>query len=193
MVLQGISQTLIANGDLPTSRVEKILIAIKGLSTSEVDQVWVAVRDLSISQEGRKDQETYEPHQVADLEVREQHLEEIQESWTISEEQPLEPEIEEFLACLSPDPSCISGCDDQLSKELHDLTSRESQERKYYIEAWFQAVVRPQHPSIFLASSPEEKLASHIGATIEVSFPYLDMSLLINLFRTWLHWKFSYT
>jgi hypothetical protein len=53
MALQGISQTLIENGDLPTSRVEQILIAIKGPSAFEVDQVLVEVRDLSVSQGGR--------------------------------------------------------------------------------------------------------------------------------------------
>jgi hypothetical protein len=60
-----------------------------------------------------------------------QHLEEIQEPWTTTdEEQHLEPEIEEFLACLSPDPLYIQECDDQLSKELHGMTIKEDQETK---------------------------------------------------------------
>jgi hypothetical protein len=87
-------------------------------------------------------------------------------------------------------------CEDQLSKELHGITIRESQGDRDYIEAWFQTIIKPQYPSIlqhFLASSPQEQLASHVWATIEVYFSYLDMSLLVNLLRTWLHWKYSYT
>jgi hypothetical protein len=124
-------------------------------------------------------------------------IEEIEELWTTSdEEKTLEPEIEEFLACFSADPLCITECEDQFSEEPHDLSTRESQGNKDYIESWFQTVIRPQYSSIlqhFLASSPQEQLVSHVRTTIEVYFSYLDMSILINMLCTWLHWKYSYT
>ena len=195
MVLQGISQTLIANGDLPTSLVEQILIAIKGLSAFEVDQVLVAVRDLSVSQGGREEQETHEPHNVADLEVHKQHLEEIQESWTTTDKEwTLEPKIKESPTCLTP----YFINEDHISKDLLDMIMEDlvSQENLDYIEGWIQTVGKLPYCSLirkFTASFLEEQLVSHVRTTIEVYFPYLDMSLLINLFRTWLHWKFSYT
>jgi hypothetical protein len=50
-------------------------------------------------------------------------MEEIQELWAkIDEEQHLESKIEEFLACLSPDPLYILEHYDQLSKEFHGVT-----------------------------------------------------------------------
>ena len=139
MVLQGISQTLIANGDLPTSRVEQILIAIKGLSAFEVDQVLVAVRDLSVSQGGREEQETHEPHNVVDLEVHKQHLEEIQESWTTTDKEwMLELEIKESSTCLTP----YFINEDHISKDLLDMIMEDlvSQENLDYIEGWIQTV-----------------------------------------------------
>ena len=195
MVPQGISQTLIANGDLPTSRVEQILIAIKGLSAFEVDQVLVVVRDLFVSQGGREEQETHEPHNVADPKVHKQNPEEIQESWTTTDKEwTLEPEIKESPTCLTP----YFINEDHISKDLLDMIMEDlvSQENLDYIEGWIQTVGKLPYCSLirkFTTSFLEEKLASHVWKTIEVSFPYLDMSLLINLFRTWLHLKFSYT
>jgi hypothetical protein len=55
--------------------------------------------------------------QEKDLEVSSnpyQQEDKINESWIISdEEQILEPKIEEFLGCLSPDPLCTQKYDDQ--------------------------------------------------------------------------------
>jgi hypothetical protein len=63
--------------------------------------------------------------QEEDLEVSSnpyQQEDKINESWIISyEEKILEPKIEEFLGCLSPDPLCTQEYEDQFSKELHDM------------------------------------------------------------------------
>jgi hypothetical protein len=150
-----------------------------------------------------KQRRIHEQFPQEDLEVSSsyprQHEEEIKESWTITnEEQTLEPEIEEFLASLSLDPDPLYTQEiDETSKELHGMTTKgESQEYKDYIETWFQIVIRPQYSSTlqhFLASSPQEQLASHIPILIKVYFSNLDMSLTKILLRKWMHWKYSYT
>jgi hypothetical protein len=116
---------------------------------------------------------------------------ELKESWTTSyEEKILEPKIEYFLVYLSSDSLCITECDDQSLEEPHDLKDKNIQGNKYYIEVWFQTIIRPQNPSIlqhFLESSPQEKLASYVQATIEVYFSNLDTSLLVNMLCTWIH------
>jgi hypothetical protein len=131
----------------------------------------ISTRDESAFQKSVEEQRIHEHIlQEEDLEVSSsspcEKIKEIKESWTTSDEdQILEPEIKEFLACLSPDPLCITECDDQLSKEPYGMTTKGSQGDKDYIETWFQTVIRPQYHSIFqqfLALSPQEKLASHI-------------------------------
>jgi hypothetical protein len=134
------------------------------------------------------------------------HLEEeIKELWTPSnEEQILEPEIEEFLACI--DPLCIEECESQNFEDLWGVTKtymqadnidvQGSQGMKDYIEEWFQTIIRPRNHFLlqhFLASNQSYQLASHIQTTIKVHLPYLDMSLFLILLRTWFHWKYSYT
>ena len=67
---------------------------------------------------------------------------------------------------------------------MEDLVSQENLD---YIEGWIQTVGKLPYCSLirkFTASFLEEQLTSHVQTTIGVSFPYLDMSLLINLFRT---------
>lgn len=74
------------------------------------------------SQEVAKVQEIH-ALEVDDLEFfsscPDQHLEEIQEPWTIvDEEQPFELEIEDILACLSPDTWFYSESDGNTSEEV---------------------------------------------------------------------------
>jgi hypothetical protein len=76
----------------------------------------------------------------------------------------LEPEIEEFLACLSPD-SMYEEC---ISEDLHSMVMEDIEQgslgNQDYIESWFKTFIEPQHSILqqFLALNPCEQLASHI-------------------------------
>ena len=79
-----------------------------------------------------------------------QFVEETQES--------LEPEIEEFLACLSTDLVCTPKtnhleednlCIMEKEDMLRDLNKEEKQEYLDPIEIWFQLVIRSHHSYIF--------------------------------------------
>ena len=112
------------------------------------------------------------------------------------EDQTLEPEIEEFLACISQAPLCIQNFEQAPQEELCVMTIKESQINKDHFKIWFQLVIRPQHHSIFqhsLASNLYDQLTFHVQTFIKVYFSNLDMSLLMILLRKWMHWKFSYT
>jgi len=100
------------------------------------------------------------------------HLDKSQEPWTIAyEDQPFEPEIKEFLACLSLDPWWPVE-NEELPKEIEGMISKEeSHESEDYIEDWFQKVTTPQHSSILqkiLTPNPKVKLVSNILVNIEV-------------------------
>jgi len=115
---------------------------------------------------------------------------------TSDDNQTLEPEIEEFLSCLSQDPLSIHECNEQSLEELYGMITKEIQGEKDHIKTWFQRVIRPPYHSIFrhfLASNLYEQLISHVQAFIKAYFSNLDMSLLIILLHKWVHWKFSYT
>jgi hypothetical protein len=114
-------------------------------------------------------------------------------------------EIEEFLSCLSSDPSCIQERNQQVLEYLHGMTKedmetvsneQENQGEKDPIETWFQTVVMPQYHSILqhlLAPYQSMHLVPHIQVSIQVYFSNLNMSMFVIMLRTWLHWKFSYT
>ena len=127
-----------------------------------------------------------------------QHKEEIQDSWTISnDEQKQEPEIEEFLASLSPDldSSYISVYDETIPN-IYITNDEENPKYKDCIETRFQEVVKLQYHSLlqhFLLSNQIGRLVPHIQVSIEVIFLYLDTGMFLTLFHTWLHWKSSYT
>lgn len=58
----------------------------------------------------------------------------------IDKEQLLEPEIQKFHECISPD--YLNG--DKISEDFHGMIEG-SQERKDYIESWFKTVVGSQY------------------------------------------------
>jgi len=61
-------------------------------------------------------------------------IKEIKEVWTTTnEEKPLELNIEGFMACLSPDPLCITKHDDQLYKEFHGMKIKENPRSSDYV------------------------------------------------------------
>jgi hypothetical protein len=123
--------------------------------------------------------------QEKDLEVSfnpYQQEDNINDSWIISDEdQILNPKIEEFLGCLSPDPLCTQEYEDQISKELHNMKNTIKQGNKYYIEFWFQSVIGLQHHSILqhsLAPFLLEHFSPHIWMFTKVHFLNLDMHLV---------------
>jgi hypothetical protein len=112
---------------------------------------------------------------IQEPKVKEKHhqedLEGTKEPWEeFDEEQTLEPEIEEFLSCMSSDPKT----DQQLSEDLHGMTrediqtsanKQENQGNSDYIAVWFQRSIGPQHSFIlqhFLAPYQLEQLVPHI-------------------------------
>ena len=106
--------------------------------------------------------------------------------------------MEEFLAYLSLAQDSMYTQDiNETSKELHGMiTKGERKECKYYIETWFQIVIRPQYSSTLqhlLASYPQEKLTSHISVLLKVYFSNSDMILTEILLCKWMHWKLLYT
>ena len=108
----------------------------------------------------------------------------------VDKEQLLEPEIENFHACLSPD----SMNEYHISEDLHDMIAG-SQGIQYYIESCFRGVVRSQFSILqyLLISSQSRQLVSHIRVHIKEYISNLHMSLSIILLETWFHWKYSYT
>jgi hypothetical protein len=74
------------------------ILAVAGISASQEEHILTAVKNLVVSPQ-------------EDLEVPSdsycQFVDETKESWIeFNAEKPLEPEIEEFLACLSTDLVC---------------------------------------------------------------------------------------
>ena len=73
---------------------------------------------LSRYQNGHLKEEIHEKKQV-----------DTKEPWTtFGEEKNLEPEIEEFLTCLSPDPLCIQETNDLKEGELHGMVEEDDSE-----------------------------------------------------------------
>ena len=132
-------------------------------------------------------------------------VEEIPESWIeCNGEQPLEPEIEEFLACLSTDLVCTPNTnhleEDNLRstvKEdmLCDLNKEEKREYLDPIERWFQIVFRSHYSFTFhyCLISSSKQLVLHTPVCIKIYLLNPSMDIFLTMLRTWIHWKFSYT
>lgn len=92
----------------------------------------------------------------------------------------MEPQIKEFLSCLSSDPSCIQESNQRVLEDMHGMTKedmetiandQENQGDKDPIETWFQTVVAPQHQSILhqlLAPYQSMQLVPHVWVSIQV-------------------------
>ena len=110
------------------------------------------VKNLSTSPKVIKEQAFHEPRRQEDIETSSSHLfqpiEEIVEPWiTYDGEQPLEPEIEELLTCLSPDLLYIQNTNHPKEGNLHGMAvedipnEKEDQGYHDYIEQWFQTMI----------------------------------------------------
>lgn len=98
--------------------------------------------------------------------------------------QTLEPEIEEFLACISQDPLCIQNFEQVPQEEFYAMTINENQTNKDHLKNWFQLVIRLQNDSIFqnyFSSNLYDQINFHVQKFIKVLFSNLDVSLLMIL------------
>ena len=90
------------------------------------------VKKLSTSPEVIEEPKLHEPHSQDDLQTSIYSpfpiVEEIKESCTTSDgEQPLEPEIEEFLTCLSSNLQCTQETNYIIEEDLHSMTKERFQ------------------------------------------------------------------
>ena len=91
-------------------------------------------------------QKLEEEQSVDEEDPQEENLEsssskEMNDSWiTCDDDQTLEPEIEEFLACISKYPPCISNFVQVTLEEFYDMTTNnfvnEHQVNKYHLKTW---------------------------------------------------------
>jgi hypothetical protein len=149
------------------------ILATTGISTSQEEHILTAVNNLFVSPQ-------------EDLEVPSdsscQFVEETKESWIeFNGEKPLEPEIEEFLACLSADPVCTPKTNHleednlrSMEKEdmLCDLNKEGKQEYHDPIERWFQLVIRSHYSFTFhyCLISSSKKLVLHTPYALKFIF-----------------------
>ena len=172
------------------------ILAAARISASQEEHIFTAIKNLVVSPQ-------------EDLEVSSdsscQFVKENKESWIeFNGEKPVEPEIEEFLSCLSTDPVCTPKTNHLEEDNLHsiveediqcDLNKEEKHEYIDSIEIWFQLVIRPHHSLIFhyFLISSSKKLVLHTPVCIKIYLLNLSMDIFLTLLRTWIHWKYSYT
>jgi hypothetical protein len=176
------------------------------ISASQKEQILTAVKNLSASPEVIEKQDFHKLHPQEDLEASFDHpfqpVEETEESF--NGEKLLEPEIEEFLTCISPDPVCIQETNHPKEDDLHGmiegdmqsgLNEEVNQEHQDYIEHWFQTTTRLKHHSLLqqLSTSSSKQLVLRILVYIKDYLSNPSMNVFLHLLRTWLHWKYSYT
>jgi hypothetical protein len=172
------------------------ILAAAGISASQEEHILTVAKNLVVSPQ-------------EDLEFPSgsycQFVEETQESWIeCNEEKPLEPDIEEFLACLSADPVCTSETNHLeentlrgMEKEdmLCDLNKEGKREYLDPIERWFQLVVRSHYSFTFnyCLISSSKQLVLHTPVCIKIYLLNPSMDIFLTLLCTWLHWKYYYT
>jgi hypothetical protein len=173
------------------------ILAIVGISSSQEEHILTIAKNLNTSPEILEESRSYELQNEFPL----QNAKETKKLWTRpSGEQSLKPKIEEFSTSISADPLCTSEINHPEEKELHSMLKESIEitihKHKDYIEIWFQEAIRPQYYSLIQhLMMPKQVccLVLHIQVITAVTFSYMDMSMLLILLRTWLHWKSSYT
>jgi hypothetical protein len=96
----------------------------------ELSQILVAIEDRSTSQEVIEEKRSHEKHlqQILAFDHPCESAEETKEPWeAFNGEKALEPEIEEFLASLCPDPLCIQERNQQTLEYMHGMTKEDMQ------------------------------------------------------------------
>lgn len=182
--------------------LSRILAAVE-ISSSQEEQILTTVKNLSNSSEAINEPEQHEPHPQDYLQTSTdfpcQVADEIEDSCTTSDgERPLEPEIEEFLPCLSIDPICINHSDlCGMTKEdgQHCLNEEVDQEYHSYIESWFTTIFEPHHSLLLqylLVSSHLQLLFFHALVNIKAYILNLGMNVFVthmNSLEVLLHLK----
>ena len=117
----------------------------------------------------------------------------------------MEPEIKEFLTCLSADPECNQETTHPMENNQHGMEEEGEQhgpnqemDQGYhdYIKNWLQTTTqeRQHYPLMkILLSYHLHLLVFHAHAHFQVCMINLSMNIYFHLIRTWLHWKYSYT
>ena len=63
-----------------------------------------------------------------------------------------------------------------------------------YIENWFHPIIKLEDDSLlqlFYVLDHKYLFFPQIHPDIQVHPPYVDMSMILIMLRTWFHWKFS--
>ena len=174
------------------------ILAVVEILSSQEEKILITVKNLSASPKVIKEPEFHEEPKASTDHLC-QSTEETEDSCTTYDgERPLEPEIEEFLPCLSIDPICINHSDlCGMTKEdgQHCLNEEVDQEHHSYIESSFTTIFEPHHSFLLhlLVSNHLQLLVFHALINIKAYILNLSMNVFVYLLRTWLHWKYSYT
>ena len=165
------------------------ILAMTGISTSPEAYILTSFRSLSTSSQPQ-----------GNFEVS---FEETKESCTKSDgEHLVKPDIGEFSSCLWTNPVCIpeTNCPSfpSMIEEDFEIGPNEegSQDHHDYIEHSFQITIQSNyhsHLQILFVSHLSKLLVFHARIPFKVFSSNLSMNISLYLFRTWLHWKYSYT
>jgi hypothetical protein len=106
------------------------ILPTAGISASQEEKILTIVKNLVAYPDIIEEQEFHEPHPQEYLEASSNHLcqpvEETKKSWTTFDgEQPLEPEIEEFLTCLSEYPLCTQETNHLKEDDMHSMVEED--------------------------------------------------------------------
>ena len=170
--------------------LSQILAAVE-ISSFQEEHILAAAKNLSTSLEILEESRFYELQNDFPC----QNAKEAKKLWTTSNgEQSLRPKIEEFSTFISADPSCTSEINHREEEDLHSMMKESIEitidEHQYYIEIWFQEVIKPQYYSLLqhlLMPKQVGWLVLHIQVIIAVTFSYMDMSMFLIFLHTWLH------
>jgi hypothetical protein len=173
------------------------ILAAVGVCSFQEEHILTIAKNLSTSPKILEESRSYELKNYFPF----QNAKEDEKLWTTSNgEQSLRPNIEEFSTSTSADPLCTSEINHQEEDDLHSMMKESIEiivdEHQDYIEIWFQEVIRTQYYSLLqhlLMPKQVGWLVLHIQVINVVTFSYMDMSMILILLHTWLHWKSSYT
>ena len=165
------------------------ILATTGISTSQEAYILTSFRNLYTSSQP---QENFEVS-----------FEETKWSCTKYDgEHSIKLDMGEFSSCLSTNLVCIPeiNCPSShsMTKEDSEINPNEegSQDHHDYIKHCFQITIQSKyhsHLQILSLSHLSKLLVFHAHIPFKVFSSNLSMNISLYLFRTWLHWKYSYT
>ena len=148
------------------------ILAVVGISASQEAWILTAFKNIPASREVIKEEEFHEQQQ-----------EETKESWTtFDEDNTLEPDIREFLRCLSTNPLCIQETNNlkggylhgMVEEDIHNYLNEEvNQGHHYHIEKWFQTNITSKHLYLLqqlLVSKHLQPLVFHVFFALKFIF-----------------------